>query len=121
MSFKDFKARLSNVDKENLLRQLYIQHERLQVAEQTIVKQAARDLERSLLEMWSAAGVEEVFKYKNRILFYKREGLTRTDLFCDLTYCLFPEVEDIANYSEATAEDYKVRVDALLADRNALK
>ncbi|MFB5268117.1 hypothetical protein ACE41H_15220 [Paenibacillus enshidis] len=46
------------------------------------------------------------------IKFYKREGLTY-----DLTYRLFNDVEDIENCHDAYPEDFKVRVDTILADR----
>lgn len=114
MSYKKFKASLSNAGKEELLRQLYVQRERLEKAQQTASR---KDLERLLLEMWLASGIKEIYKYKNRIKVYKREGLTRSELFYDLTYVLFADIVDIANYEEAEAEDYKVRVDELLEKR----
>lgn len=52
-------------------------------------------LERSLLEMWHTQGIKEIYKYKHRIIVYRREGLTGYELFTDLT-CghLFREVKD---------------------------
>lgn len=76
-----------------------------------------KSLEQSLLEMWQGFGIKEIYKYKNRIKVYKREGLVRYELFTDLTYRLFADVEDTANYHDATPEDFKVRVEDLLSDR----
>ncbi|MGF6357120.1 hypothetical protein ABIE27_005059 [Paenibacillus sp. 4624] len=79
---------------------------------------ANKSLELSLLEMWHSQGIEEIYKYKNRIKVYRREGLIRYELFTDITCgLLFKDVEDTANYRDATPEDYKVRVDVLLNDR----
>lgn len=77
-----------------------------------------KSLELSLLEMWHSQGIKEIYKYKHRIKVYKREGLIRYELFTDLTCgLLFKDVEDTANYRDATPEDYKVRVDVLLSER----
>lgn len=79
---------------------------------------ANKSLELSLLEMWHEQGIKEIYKYKNRIKVYKREGLIRYELFTDLTCgLLFKDVEDTANYQDATPEDFKVRVDVLLTNR----
>ncbi|MBW4083594.1 hypothetical protein HYD27_19745 [Paenibacillus sp. S150] len=64
--------------------------------------------------MWEAAGIEEIFKYKNRIKVFKRPGLVNYELFCDLTYRMFQDVYDTANDDHTTAEDVKVSVKALL-------
>ncbi|RAW18522.1 hypothetical protein DC345_04925 [Paenibacillus taichungensis] len=68
--------------------------------------------------MWHAQGIKEIYKYKHRIKIYRRDGLEGYDLFNDIT-CghLLKDVEDTANYQDATAEDFKVRVDVLLAER----
>jgi hypothetical protein len=72
-------------------------------------------LERVLLKMWHSQGIKEIYKYKHRIKIYRREGLEGYDLFNDITCgLLFREVEDTANYRDATPEDFKVSVEFLL-------
>lgn len=76
------------------------------------------DLELQLLKMWSNAGVEEIYKYKNRIKEYRRPGLTKFELFYDLTSgTMFKDVEDTANGDELYAEDCKVSVESLIKNR----
>lgn len=76
-----------------------------------------RELELLLLQMWADNRVEEVYKYKNRINWYRREDLPGIELFHDLTYRLFQDVEDIANYKHSIPEEYKVSVKKLIEDR----
>lgn len=76
------------------------------------------DLELQLLKMWSNAGVEEIYKYKNRIKEFRRPGLTRFELFYDLTSgTMFKDVKDTANGDELYAEDCKVSVESLIKNR----
>ncbi|HAF97526.1 MAG TPA: hypothetical protein DCK78_04275 [Paenibacillus lactis] len=75
------------------------------------------DLELALLRMWSDAGIKEIYKYKNRIKIYKREGLGRFELFYDLSQAMFTDVEDTANGDDLYAEEYKVSVDMLIKNR----
>ncbi|OKP81697.1 hypothetical protein A3842_11070 [Paenibacillus sp. P3E] len=65
--------------------------------------------------MWDAAGIEEIYKYKNRIKVFKRPGLVSYELLCDLTYRMFQDVYDTANDDHTTAEEAKVSVKVLLA------
>jgi hypothetical protein len=65
--------------------------------------------------MWHTQGIKEIYKYKHRIKIYRREGLEGYDLFNDITCgLLFKDVEDTANYRDATPEDFKVSVEFLL-------
>ncbi|WP_422661631.1 hypothetical protein ACK8P5_26275 (plasmid) [Paenibacillus sp. EC2-1] len=79
------------------------------------------DLELQLLKLWSDSGIEEVYKYKNRIKKAAREGLASYDLFCDMT-CgeMFTDVEDTANGDDLYAEDCKVSVESLIQSRKVL-
>jgi hypothetical protein len=67
--------------------------------------ESMRELELLLLKMWAEFGIEYIYKYKNRIHVYKREGLIRYELFCDLTYRMFTDVEDTANGNELYPEE----------------
>ncbi|WP_336784052.1 hypothetical protein [Paenibacillus illinoisensis] len=78
------------------------------------------ELELLLLKMWAENGIVEVYKYKNRIKVFKREGLVRYELFCDLTYKMFPDLEDTANRDDAYAEDCKASVKDLIKSREGL-
>ncbi|MDN8593150.1 hypothetical protein Q0V21_30955 [Paenibacillus sp. 11B] len=116
---RDYKSKRG----ENLCEMLDAQAEanrlrlELEEAKNALSRKSTIELERTLLEIWLASGIEEIYKYKNNIKAYRREGLTRYDLINDLTYQLFPEVEDTANHHDAAAEDFKMRVDELLATR----
>ncbi|OZQ62815.1 MULTISPECIES: hypothetical protein [Paenibacillus] len=119
---RDYKSKRG----ENLSEMLDAQAEanrlrlELEEAKKALLRKSTIELERTLLEIWLAAGVEEIYKYKNNIKAYRRDGLTRYDLINDLTYQLFPEVEDTANHHDAAAEDFKMRVDELLAARELI-
>ncbi len=77
-----------------------------------------KELELLLLKMWSNAGVEEIYKYKNRIKEYRRPELTRFELFYDLTSgTMFTDVKDTANGDDLYAEDCKVSVEDLIKKR----
>ncbi|MGG1880521.1 hypothetical protein ABDI30_23535 [Paenibacillus cisolokensis] len=75
------------------------------------------DLELALLRMWSDAGIKEIYKYKNRIKIYKREGLCRFELFYDLSHAMFTDVEDTANGDDLYADDCKASVEMLIKRR----
>ncbi|WP_186332825.1 hypothetical protein MKY82_22145 [Paenibacillus sp. FSL W7-1279] len=75
------------------------------------------DLELALLKMWAATGIKEIYKYKNRIKIYKREGLSRFELFYDLSHSMFTDVEDTANGDDLYAEECKVSVEVLIKRR----
>ncbi|KAF6565286.1 hypothetical protein G9G63_08995 [Paenibacillus sp. EKM202P] len=74
------------------------------------------ELELLLLKMWEDCGIEQIYKYKNRINAY-RESLPNRELFYDLTYQLFKDVEDIADYEHSSPEEYKVEVESLIKSR----
>lgn len=76
-----------------------------------------KELELLLLKMWEETGIKEIYKYKHRIKHF-REPLTNIELFLDMTYCLFQDVEDIANHRDSCPEDYKVTVASLIEARN---
>ncbi|AJS61594.1 hypothetical protein UB51_16845 [Paenibacillus sp. IHBB 10380] len=76
------------------------------------------ELELLLLKMWAEFGIEYIYKYKNRIKVFKREGLVSYELFCDLTYRMFTDVEDIANDDDLYPEDCKVSVTSLIESRS---
>ena len=78
------------------------------------------EIELSLLKMWAKNGIEEIYKYKNRINWYRREGLARMELFHDITHRMFTDVQDTANGDELFVVDYKVRVEDLILKRQAL-
>ena len=78
------------------------------------------DIELALLKMWVQNGIEEIYKYKNRINWYRREGLARIELFNDLTFGMFADLEDTASRNDAYVEDCKVRVEDLIMKRQAL-
>ncbi|TVX85611.1 hypothetical protein [Paenibacillus agilis] len=73
-------------------------------------------LELLLLKMWKDNGISEVFKYKNRIHIY-RGDLPSIELFNDLTYRLFQDVEDIAKHADSIPDDYKVSIEELIKVR----
>ncbi|MFF2532182.1 hypothetical protein ACFVS2_25065 [Brevibacillus sp. NPDC058079] len=75
------------------------------------------ELELLLLQMWADFGIEEIYKYKNRIKAF-REPLTNIELFTDLTHQLFKDVEDIANHKGSVPDDYKVSVKSLIKGRS---
>ncbi|MED3440226.1 hypothetical protein P4393_12245 [Bacillus subtilis] len=76
-----------------------------------------RELELLLLKMWAENGVEEVYKYKNRIQDF-REPLNNIELFYDLSHGkAFADIEDIANHRDSMPEDYKVNVQVLIENR----
>ncbi|WP_064199690.1 hypothetical protein [Brevibacillus brevis] len=75
------------------------------------------ELELQLLKMWADCGVQEIFKYKNRIKIY-RKHLPSIELFYDLSYQLFTDVEDIANYKESIPEEHKVSIESLIQSRS---
>ncbi|MEK5060988.1 MULTISPECIES: hypothetical protein [unclassified Paenibacillus] len=77
-----------------------------------------KELEILLLKMWEDFGIEYIYKYKNRIKVYRREGLVSYELFCDLTCgTMFTDVEDTANGDDLYAEDCKVSVKVLIERR----
>ncbi|ADO59567.1 hypothetical protein [Paenibacillus polymyxa] len=76
-----------------------------------------KELELMLLNMWSECGIEEIYKYKNRIKAFK-EPLLNIELFYDLTYRLFSDVEDIANHEDSCPKNYKLSVNALIQSRS---
>ncbi|GIO13554.1 hypothetical protein J19TS2_31090 [Cohnella xylanilytica] len=78
------------------------------------------EIEMALLRMWDKNGIEEIYKYKNRINWYRREGLARMELFHDITHRMFTDVQDTANGDELFVVDYKVRVEDLILKRQAL-
>ena len=75
------------------------------------------ELEMALLKMWAENGVEEVYKYKHRVMEY-RKPLTNIELFNDIT-CgkVFADIKDKANYSNATSEDCKISIETLIQNR----
>lgn len=75
-----------------------------------------KELELLLLKMWAENGVKEIYKYKNRVKEY-RAPLTNIELFYDITYNMFPDVEDTANDRNLTAEDVKVSIETLIKNR----
>lgn len=75
------------------------------------------DLELALLRMWAHVGIKEIYKYKNRIKIYKREGLGRFELFYDLSHAMFTDVEDTANGDDLFAEDCKASIEMLIKRR----
>ncbi|SGI73857.1 Uncharacterised protein [Mycobacterium tuberculosis] len=80
------------------------------------------ELELALLKLWEEAGIREIYKYKNRIKVYKREGLVRYELFCDITCgTMFTDVEDTANGEDLYAEECKVEVKSLIVNRDNTK
>lgn len=78
------------------------------------------ELEKLLLKFWAENGMDEIYKYKHRVKWFReREGLTHIELFTDLTNgLLFADVKDIANYSDMYPEDCKVSVASLMKARN---
>lgn len=76
-----------------------------------------KQLEVELLKMWDDRGIEEIYKYKNRINVYKGEDRATITLFYDLTYGLFEDVYDIANDSFTRPDEEKVNVKELLKKR----
>lgn len=75
------------------------------------------ELELLLLRMWQEFGIEYIYKYKNRIKVYQREGLANYELFNDLTHGMFTDVEDTANGDDLYANDCKVSVQTLVDSR----
>jgi hypothetical protein len=75
-----------------------------------------KEFELALLNMWKDNRVKEIFKYKNRI-YHFREPLVNIELFFDMTYKMFEDVDDIANYNNSAPEDYKISIDELIQNR----
>lgn len=75
------------------------------------------DLELALLKVWSDAGIKEIYKYKNRIKIFKEPHLHHNELFYDLTYRLYQDIEDIANHRISNPEEHKVSVESLIKNR----
>lgn len=75
-------------------------------------------LELALLKLWTEHDFKEIYKYKNRINWYRREGLARIELFYDVTHRMFADVEDTANGDDLFAEDCKVSVESLIRARS---
>ena len=68
----------------------------------------------SLLEMWhNAKSFDKIYKYKNRIMAF-RQPLTNIELFYDLSYGMFEEIQDTADGSDYYAEDCAVEIKQLL-------
>ncbi|URJ76338.1 hypothetical protein MF621_004044 (plasmid) [Bacillus velezensis] len=76
-----------------------------------------RDLESLLLMMWAENGVEEIYKYKNRIKSF-REPLANIELINDLS-CgeMFADINDVASHKDASPVDYKVSISTLVKNR----
>ncbi|QRV11392.1 hypothetical protein JR311_20435 (plasmid) [Bacillus velezensis] len=76
-----------------------------------------RELELLLLVMWAENGVNEVYKYKNRIKAF-REPLVNIELINDLS-CggMFADITDVASYKDASPVDYKVSIATLVENR----
>jgi hypothetical protein len=78
------------------------------------------EMELALLKHWAIGGVKEVFKYKNRIMWF-REPHPSIDMFNDLTHLMFNDVVDIASLKgNAHPEEHKVNVESLIKSREAL-
>ncbi|MCY8549456.1 hypothetical protein MOD25_06000 [Bacillus haynesii] len=77
-----------------------------------------KHLETVLLKMWRDNGINEVYKYKNRIKAF-REPLKNIELFTDLTHKMFEDIEDISRHKNSTPNDFKVEVDNLIKNREA--
>lgn len=75
-----------------------------------------KNLETALLKMWRDNGINEVYKYKNRIKAF-REPLKNIELFADLTNRMF---EDISHHKNSTPSDFKIEIDNLIKNRNQL-
>jgi len=75
-----------------------------------------QELEMQLLKMWEDAGIKAIYKYKNRINAF-REPLFNIELFNDLTYKMFKDVEDTANNADCLYVDYAVSVEELIQNR----
>ncbi|MFC3797919.1 hypothetical protein [Cohnella sp. GCM10012308] len=78
----------------------------------------ALDIELALLQMWERNDIQEIFKYKRRIHYF-RERLSNIELFYDLSFVLFADVDDIAS-KDITPEEGKVSVAELIRKRQAL-
>lgn len=74
------------------------------------------NLELLLLNMWLDNGIKDIYKYKNRINAFQY-SLTNIELFNDLTYLAFTDLEDIANHRYSIPEDFKVSVEDLIEKR----
>lgn len=74
-------------------------------------------LELILLKLWEQNQVKYVYKYKNRIKSFKREGLSTPTLFYDITCKMFPELEDIADKDVLYPIHCKVSVKELIERR----
>lgn len=71
-----------------------------------------------LLRMWLDKGMEEVFKYKNRIKWFRdREELVAIELFNDVSGSLFSDVVDIADHEHSYPNEHKVSVQELIERR----
>lgn len=76
-----------------------------------------KELELLLLKMWAENGVKEIYKYKHRVIEF-RKPLTNIELFYDLSSGnMFADVKDTANDRNLTAEDVKVSIETLIQNR----
>lgn len=74
-------------------------------------------IELMLLEEWEKQKVDEVYKYKDRIKFY-RGRLASLDLFYDLSKILFQDMEDLGGKDhDCTPSDVKISVKELINRR----
>lgn len=73
-------------------------------------------LEKDLLRHWHEHGVKYVFKYKYRILEYRGEDSRGIELFYDLSYKAFSDMEDVATVEDLPSE-LKVSVEELMKRR----
>ena len=75
-----------------------------------------KELELILLNIWKNSGIEEIYKYKRRIKEF-REPLTNIDLFLDVTYSLFQDIKDVADYENLSPIDCVVNINDLIKER----
>lgn len=77
-----------------------------------------KDLELTLLLIWKEEGIEEIYKYKNRIkIFFGNPGRVHIELMYDVTHLLFRELKDIASHKDMEPEEGKLKIDDMITKR----
>lgn len=76
------------------------------------------ELELPLLQYWKSQEIKWLYKYKHGVKKFGGENRANIELFTDLTSgSMFRDIVDIANYSDVTAEEVKIDIDVLIANR----
>jgi len=72
-------------------------------------------LELSMLNGWIEHGVERVYKYKNRIFWYRChiDGLTDIELYNDLSNSMFRYLLDLAEVGVCTGDGYDMTIEEM--------